>query len=164
MPLTLKEWLEYEESLTAKLISSTGSAQLELLFQNWILADWWTKYVLQIHDSWVFVREIVMKNNGIEYWYARTIIPQHCYHANEAFFNRLNNESIRNLIFDEPRVQRINRYCYPVNSECIEYQWVKKYVHSVNGTLWVRLAEYSIEQSHSFYLLEILLPPLENIP
>ena len=159
----LKEWREYEDSLTDKLISSRGTADLELLFQNWTKADWWSKYLLQIQDDQVFLREILMKNKGIEYWYARTIIPQRCYNSNQTFFNRLNNESIRNLIFGEPKVQRVQMICYPVDSECIEYHWVNKHIKTVNGILWVRLAEYSVQQMHRFYLVEILLPQLESV-
>ncbi|KTD50783.1 chorismate--pyruvate lyase family protein [Legionella quateirensis] len=159
----LKEWREYEDSLTDKLISSTGSADLELVFQNWIKTDWWSHYVLQIQDGQVFLREILMKNKGIECWYARTIIPQRCYDSNPDFFNRLQKESIRNLIFGEGRVQRVQMLCYPVNTDCIEYHWVKNHVKTVNGILWVRLAEYSLQQMHRFYLLEILLPQLASV-
>ncbi|MBL7480139.1 chorismate--pyruvate lyase family protein [Legionella bononiensis] len=159
----LKEWREYEDSLTDKLISSRGSADLELVFQNWIKTDWWSQYVLQIQDGHIFLREILMKNTGIEYWYARTIIPQRCYDSNPDFFNRLQNESIRNLIFGESRVQRVQMICYPVDSDCIEYHWVKNHVKTVKGILWVRLAEYSVQQTHRFYLIEILLPQLESV-
>ncbi|RUR19685.1 chorismate lyase [Legionella sp. km535] len=160
---SLRKWLEYEDSLTAKLISSMGGAELDRVFQNWAHTDWWTRYVLHIQDDRVFLREILMKNNGVEYWYARTIIPQSCYDSHQDFFNRLSNESIRNLIFGEPRVQKIQMICYPVDSECIEFQWVKNHLKSANGILWVRLAEYTVDQKHRFYLVEILLPQIESV-
>lgn len=98
-PGLLKDWLEYQGSLTDKLKAMTGDAELERLSQNWSIPNWWDKYVLCIQDKSIFQREIVMKNQGIVYWYARSVIPQSCYALKPEFFNRLENESIRNLIF-----------------------------------------------------------------
>lgn len=162
-PHFLKKWRECEESLTDKLKNATGSADLELVFQNWIKSTWWDNNILQIRNDRIFLREIIMKNRGVDCWYARTIIPQRCFNLNTDFFKRLEQESIRNLIFGESKVQRLNMICYPVNGGCIEYYWVKKYIKSMPELLWVRLAEYSFLNKEHFYLIEILLPELESI-
>lgn len=162
-PDFLREWREHNGSLTDKLHAARGSTDLDLVFQNWCNLNWWERYFLNINDNRVFLREIIMKNAGIEYWYARTIIPQQCYDLNTNFFKRLEHESIRNLIFGETSVKRLNMICYPVNSENIEYHWVKHYIKAIQGSLWVRLAEYSVQSSESFFLIEILLPELESI-
>ena len=158
----LSEWINAQDSLTERLKRSTGEAQLELLNQQWVTPDQWDRHLLQIDDPLIFERNIIMKSQGIVYWYARSIIPQKCYDLDPLFFNRLQKESIKNLIFDEVNVQRINFITYPANDQCPEFHWVKKYINVVHGILWVRLAEFLFQQKESFYLVEILLPALEN--
>lgn len=157
------EWINYQSSLTDKLRKSKGDIQLDLLAQNWIKTDLWSQSLLGIQDKTIFQREILMKSHGVTYWYARGIIPQKCYELEPAFFERLKSESIRNLIFEDSRVQRVNSINYPVDNQCVEFYWVKKYVNAVQGILWVRIAEYSFQQKESFYLVEIMLPELGEI-
>lgn len=157
----LKDWKEHQGSLTDKLKTITGSVDLQVLFQNWVRTTWWDRFVPKIKDALVFQREIMMKHAGKSYWYARTVIPQSCYEFNPKLFQRLEVESIRNLIFEEPSVSCANRAYYLVDAQCIEFHWVKKYMKAETGPLWVRLAEYRVQESQSFYLAEILLPDLE---
>lgn len=104
-----------------------------------------------------------MKNQGIVYWYARSVIPQSCYALKPEFFNRLENESIRNLIFDESSVRRLPILCYPVDQLNLEFHWVKKYIGSEYSQMWVRFTELVFQEKSSFYLVEILLPELESL-
>ncbi|MFT4058254.1 MAG: chorismate lyase [Legionella sp.] len=157
------EWVNYQDSLTDKLRKAKGDAHLELITQQWITTDLWSKSLLDVHDVSVFQREIIMKGYGVPYWYARSIIPQKCYDLEPEFFKRLEKESIRNLIFDEPRVRRINAINYPIDDQCVEFYWVKKYIDDIHGTLWVRIAEFLFQQQESFYLIEIMLPELGDI-
>lgn len=159
----LKEWLSHPHSLTDKLQTIKGSTELEVLSQSWVKTSWWDVSLLHINDPFVFQREILMKSEGKVYWYARTIIPQQCYQLNSTFFNRLETESVRNLIFNDSRVQRLNKIDYPVDSQCIEFHWVKRYLPEVKEPLWLRLAEYSFEGLASFYLVEVLLPELGEL-
>ncbi len=162
-PEQLTEWLNSHASLTDKLQQIKGDAQVELLSQHWTSTGWWDRALLQIQDTLVFQREIMMKSHGVAYWYARSIIPKKCYDLDPAFFGRLKNESIKNLIFNEEKVHRIQWISYPVDQQCLEYYWVKRNLSTVDGVLWVRLAEFSFQQKESFYLIEIMLPELENI-
>ncbi|WP_241480299.1 chorismate--pyruvate lyase family protein [Legionella norrlandica] len=159
----LNNWLEYQGSLTDKLKAIRGSIELELLSQSWTSPKWWDRHVLHIKDENIFQREIIMKNSGIAYWYARSIIPQTCYDLSPEFFNRLKHESIRNLIFGESRVRRLPMLCYPVDQLNLEFHWVKKYIGSIQAPLWVRLIELVFLEKSSFYLTEILLPELGNL-
>jgi chorismate-pyruvate lyase len=159
----LKEWLNHQYSLTDKLMKIKGDARLELISQQWINTGWWDKNFLQIQDELVFQREIIMKSHDTPYWYARSIIPQKCYDRDAEFFGRLQDESIKNLIFGDDRVHRINLLSYPVDHQCIEFYWVKKYIDLDIGILWVRLAEFSFMGDDSFYIVEIMLPELENL-
>lgn len=158
----LKSWINHHDSLTEKLQESKGSTQLRLLSQDWVAPTWWDKGVLNVHHEPIFQREIMMLSEAVPYWYARSVIPQKCFNVNPTFFNRLRKESIKNLIFGNSEVQRVNHYNYPVNEQNIEFYWVKKHHNQLKGPLWVRYAEYSYQQQESFYLMEILLPELER--
>jgi chorismate-pyruvate lyase len=159
----LKDWLNYKASLTERLQKANGDAQLDVIGQRWVNPDWWDNNVLQIQDDPIFKREIIMKSQGVAYWYARSFIPKQCYELEPSFFDRLKNESIKNLIFGNDRVQRTNCINYPVDPHCIEFYWVQKNINTVDGILWVRLAEFSFQNSGSFYLAEIMLPELERV-
>lgn len=159
----LSEWLNYQDSLTDKLQQIKDDAHVELISQCWMNTDWWDKHFLQIQDNLIFQREIIMKSHNITYWYARSIIPKKCYDLDPAFFGRLENESIKNLIFNEDRVYRVQSINYPIDQHCLEYHWVKRNLGSVGGVLWVRLAEFLFQQKEPFYLAEIMLPELESI-
>lgn len=156
-------WVGHQDSLTDKLKKSKGSVELKLISQKWVQPTWWDSFSLKIKDKLLFEREIIMSSQNIDYWYARTIIPQKCFDLDPIFFQRLKNESIRNLIFTGDIVQRVQMIDYPINNQCIEYYWIKKHINTFEDSFWVRLAEFSVHQSESFYLMEILLPELENV-
>jgi chorismate lyase len=157
IPIGLDAWLNHDKSITDKLIQLTGEAELEVLSQQWISAKWWDIHVFLIKEP-IFQREIFMKSKERVYWYARTVIPQSCYRLESDFFKRLEHESIRNLIFNEPKVSLVQKVVYPINPQCIEFHWISNYLNNLHDILWVRLAEYSFTGSSSFYLIEILFP------
>ncbi|QLZ69247.1 chorismate lyase [Legionella sp. PC1000] len=159
----LSKWLNYQDSLTDKLQQIKGDAQVELISQYWRNTDWWDNNFLQIQDKLVFQREIIMKSHNVAYWYARSIIPKKCYDLDPTFFGRLENESIKNLIFKEDRVHRVQSINYPIDQQCLEFYWVKRNLDSIDDVLWVRLAEFLFQQKEAFYLAEIMLPELESI-
>ncbi|CEG56798.1 chorismate--pyruvate lyase family protein [Legionella fallonii] len=160
-PHSLLDWRECRHSLTDKLQAARGSTQLTVISQQWTRPTWWDRYLLQIDDELIFEREIMMKHHHTDYWYARTIIPKKCYFSDPEFFKRLEKESIRNLIFDNSKVHRVTMLNYPIDKQCIEFNWVKKHLNNIDGIIWVRLAEYSLNYLESFYLAELLLPELE---
>src|SRR4051812_43180860 len=82
-------WLKHKLSLSEKLQQATGEANLKVLDQTWCSSTWWDRQVLQLKPSLLFKREILMSSQGYPCWYARTIIPQHCYELDSNFFNRL---------------------------------------------------------------------------
>ena len=160
---SLRNWVEYPYSLTDRLKDALGHAQLEIISQKWMNPTWWDKYLLKINDQLIFQREILMKHQESTYWYARTIIPEQCYNVSPDFFNRLKKESIRDLIFDNNLVTRTNMTSYSINNQCIELCWAKKHIKDIHHPLWVRLAEYSFLGKGVFFLVELLLPELENV-
>lgn len=162
VPKALESWLYYEQPLTDKLKMLSGDAELKLLSQDWVFSQFWDKDALDLEEN-IFQREIFMKSQGEVYWYARTIIPLSCYTIAPDFFKRLERESIRKLIFNEPKVQLVKRLVYSINDDSIEFQWMKRYLPTIQGTFGVRLAEFKFQEMGSFYLVEILFPKLGEV-
>lgn len=162
-PQGLTSWIHHERSLTDKLKEMTGSAEVIVLSQQWMMPTLWERQTLNISKA-IFLREIVMKSNGCTYWYGRTMIPEITYQKHPDFFGRLATESIRNLLFQGDDTQLIQRVSYPVNQQCLEHFWVTKHLPHEEGVFWIRLAEYAMKQTQdSFYLAELLLPRLASI-
>ncbi|RUR12178.1 chorismate lyase [Legionella sp. km772] len=161
-PEALRAWLYCNQPLTDKLKNLSGEAQLEVLSQGWTTSQWWDKKNLSIEEK-IFQREILMKSHGEVYWYARSIIPKSCYDQAPDFFKRLEKESIRRLIFDEPKVKLMKRIVYPINEHAIEFDWMKHYLPHIKDSFWVRLAEFIFQDQSRFYLIEILFPKLGDL-
>jgi len=159
----MSAWIHHDASLTDKLSALKGQVDLEVICQEWVRPSHWDRAYLQVPNQSIFQREILMRSQGHAYWYARSLIPEQCYQQNPAFFKRLETESIRNLIFGNPAVERRSMYYYPVDPQCLEYYWVKKHLQHIKGPFWVRFAEFSLADQTSFYLIEILFPSLESL-
>lgn len=155
-------WLTCRTPLTDKLQAEQGSADLILLNQGWTLSDFWARLVLGLGEQAIYQREIMMRSQGIDFWYARTLIPSFSFQMAPDYFKRLETESVRNLIFGSEPVIRSEIMYYPVDKSCLEYQWLKKHKPSFDGLIWVRYSELVFEEKANFYLLELLLPELEN--
>ncbi len=160
--LELYEWRRHETSLTAKLEEKVGGSVLEILEQGWTSPGEWETHCLAIQEQFIFQRQIIISHQQIKYWYGRTIIPYSCYQLNPDFFKRLEKESLRYLIFDEPQVERVKKIDYPIDEHSLEFSWVRDYVPS-SERLWVRLAEFSFQQQGTFYLAEVLFPSLAHL-
>lgn len=154
----LLPWLMHTSgSLTKKLKEQTGDAQLQLLQQSWSRAAYWDKQVLGLDNSQLFKREVIMYSNHRPCWYAKTIIPENCYFADEAFFNQLQQGKLTTLVFDEPRVKRKKLFHYAITSQCLEYFWVDAFNPSKESPLWLRFSIFEFLESQEFYLIEIFL-------
>jgi chorismate--pyruvate lyase len=163
-PKSLEAWLTHESVLSDKLRAMRGEAKLLRLTQQWVWSSWWEKQVLSLDKSMLLLREIIMQSQGEPCWYARTFIPQQCYDSSPALFARLDTEPLGNLIFHTEGVKRHFLGHYAIDSSCIEYYWVKKHIPSLPERLWVRFSEVKVNETASFYLIEILLPALEVLP
>lgn len=160
-PQGIDEWIHYDASLTDKLELLSGDAKVELLSQRWSLPQWWDIHQLNINEQ-IFEREIFMKSYGQIFWYARTVLPKSCYDLDPTFFNRLEKESIRHLIFNEAKVERINRSTYPIDKHCLEFYWIKKYSAHIPDSFAVRCTHLLFQKTKNFYLIEILFPTLQR--
>ena len=153
-------WLTYQQSITSRLQEKAGSTRLQVLGQQWESPNWWDRYVLHIESGAVLHREIVTWAGKKPCWYARSIFPAATYQAQPSFFNRLQQESLGQLIFNENKVKRVVLMHYPIGEASIEYHWLNQSMHGGVKALWVRLSAFIFNEEHPFFLIEILLPGL----
>lgn len=159
----LLPWLVHTDSLTQKLEQEAGEANLLVLSQQWVNTSWWAKYYLGVNTTKIMQREIIMSSRHMPCWYARTMIPDATYYAHSVFFERLKQESLGVIVFNDPSIYRSSLTHYSVDTSCVEYHWPDVRLTEKEHLLWLRLSEFTIQQKHSFYLAEILLPGLLRV-
>ena len=139
---------------------AAGEAGLSVLKHQRIATGWWEKFVLGIKSEFIWQREILMTAGQKTCWYARTLIPDETHQAYGSFFGRLQHASLGELIFGEQPIRRAAMVTYPVDWTCMEYYWMDSALKRQAPSLWVRLSQFAMDSTHSFYLIEILLPDL----
>lgn len=168
-PIALIPWLRCTTSLTQKLREHAGDAEMQVLRHEWDQTDWWDRHVLKLADGLVLHREIIMRAHQIPCWYARTIIPQQTFLADEKCFARLKDEPLGALIFGGGagiKRQSLEHDC--LNPSSFEWHDLPADVSTdlaaqKTASLWRRLSTFSLTASGDlFYLLEIFLPGLEQ--
>jgi chorismate--pyruvate lyase len=162
LPSALLPWVTHQQSLTERLQAKAKQTRLQVLGQRWGVSNWWDKYVLNLDCESVLHREILMWAGQDACWYARTIIPKATYLEDTLFFDRLENESLGALIFNEAKIKRVSMTYYPIGEQSIEYHWLDQSLHCSAEVLWVRMSSFTFNGSSPFFLIEILLPALER--
>ena len=157
----LFRWLNHKDSLTANLKVLAKNVNLQVLNQGWKGSSWCDKEVLSMQGIKLFIREILMSADGEPCWYARTIIPDTTYNSS-TFFNRLYKEALTALIFNEPKIMRIELKIYAISNKSLEYYWLPEGLRNNQSIYWVRISYFLFEDKFPFYLIEILLPALER--
>ena len=157
------EWLYHEKSMTNKLKNYSNEVKLEIIKHVWEQTNAWDNQTLGlVFNTNVLHREILMWAGINPCWYARTILPQSTYEANDAPFKRLKTEALGDIIWTSPRFKRSDMKHYTITPESPEYAWLTPLMHEEEKTLWVRLSTFLYDQQHPFYLTEILLPGLSR--
>jgi chorismate lyase len=162
-PKNLSVWLSHRASLTEKLKRESGEAELQVLNQTWNQPNWWDKFTLELGITPVLHRDVLMFSHQLPVWFARTIIPLYCYEANKQIFNRLRNESLGGIVFNEPTFERVHLLNYAIDENCLEYQWLPDALKASKQPLWLRLSTFTNVGELKFYLVEILLPGLLQV-
>lgn len=165
-PDNLLPWLTFVGFITKKLHAKSGNTNLSVLSQRWDSTHWWDRHVLNLDFGRVMYREIVTCAWDKPCWYARTILPLATYQANPQLFDRLQTQTLGDLIFNGADIKRVALRHYPINRHSIEYHWLTDSMgHVDTNVLWVRLSTLALINQidkPEFYLVEILLPGLET--
>lgn len=76
-------------------------------------------------------------------WYARTIIPEATYKAEQSTFVQLEQKPLGDIIYSHPN---LTRHIEPLDE----------------GIVCGRLSRFIMNEAHPFYLLELFLPGLQK--
>jgi len=158
-PSNLLSWLTCQDSLTNKLKAIATDVRLEILQQKWVLPSLWHQQALGITEHSVLHRDILTWGNQRVCWYARTIIPLSSYQGEVSFFNRLQQESLGDLIYGNAAVKRVALIHYAIDKEAPEYGWLNEFIPEDADSLWARRSLFKVN-SLPFYLVELFLPGL----
>jgi len=161
-PQYLLSWLTYTGYMSERLRDKSGEAVLQVIQQTWEPTNTWDHQVLSLPDEQVLHRDIVTLAWEQPCWFARTIFPQTTYQTHLDLFHRLDHEPLGNLIFHTESIKRLNLCHYPITAESPEYAWLPKTIDTHQQVLWVRLSTFQVQDAELFYLVEILLPALEQ--
>ncbi len=167
-PQHLLPWLTCRTNLTEQLHAKSGDTALHVIQQTWEPANAWDRQMLSLEPGQVLHRDIVMRAWQQPCWFARTILPEKTYQAHLSIFERLKHESLGNLIFQTPSIQRLALRHYAIEPSSPEYTWLSASTQVDAQQLWARLSEFLVRdgaEDHDvtlFYLVEILLPHLEQ--
>lgn len=157
-PPDLLPWLQYENMLTDKLQEQSGDARVQVLQQHTKPVSVWEQSTLAIKDSEVMHRDVLIFSQQNPCWFARTIIPQGILMHHKTLFQRLQNESLGKVVFNNPLIKRIKLHHYWIEPDSEEYSWLP--IKSHFEILWLRRSHFIINDYDVFYLTEILLPDL----
>lgn len=161
LPPELWAWLRYPLVITDKLKQVCQHVQMEVLSHEQVLADPWERHFLK--EFSLIRREILMRGDGVQCWFARTMIPQTTYESDQVFFDRLHREPLSHLIFDEPTVCRYLLHSYGIDAKNAEYHWVTPKFQQNAAHLWMRLSYFKLHAAFPFYLAEVFLPDLLRV-
>lgn len=160
-PQYLLPWLTCTTYLTEKLFAKSGNAQLQVCRQIWEPANDWDRTVLALEEQQVFHRDIIMHAWEHPCWFARTVLPENTYQTHLSLFKRLESEPLGNLIFHTDAIQRLSLQTYLIHAQSPEYTWIPTSLN-MTADLWVRSSIFQVKKAEFFYLIEILLPDLEQ--
>ena len=176
-PHHLLEWLSCKTFMMAQLKAKTGDAHLKVIQQIWEPMNDWDRSRMLEHNEPVLHRDVVVSSWQQPCWFARTILPRPTYTAHLSLFERLEHEPLGNLIFYSPLIQRVSLAYYAIEKDSVEYSWLPNTINTQQQRLWLRYASFEVNNSDLlvdgnesvatcqrlfFYLVEILLPHLEN--
>lgn len=105
-PVEWRHWLEYEGSLTSKLIKfSDGEFEVRVLREHWARPTRYaaTKLNLDQHLA-VRVREVELLCNNKVVVFARTIIPLLLHQRNQTLFNAMGSRPLGHFLFREGQI------------------------------------------------------------
>lgn len=161
-PPHLLPWVTYTGYMSEQLRAKSGQAILQVLQQTWEPANTWDQQILSISAEQVLHRDIAMLAWEQPCWFARTILPETTYQEHLALFQRLEHEPLGNLIFHTQSIKRLELRYYPITTQSPEYSWLPKTIDTHQQELWLRLSVFQVQNAELFYLVEILLPALEQ--
>lgn len=159
LPPSLRYWLTDTGSLTRQL--------QQVCEQNFSVALLETGWRRPLPDEarllkasplrLMFQREVHLLDGAVPQVYARTLVPIRTFHAMRARFNALGNQSLGEMLFNDPSLQR-----GPIQVACLrpgqaQFELAVRHLQSEPNKLWARRSCFYLE-GKAMLVNEIFLP------
>lgn len=128
LPAFWRDWLLYTGSLTTRLCG-LGNFRVEILREFHGAPTQLERQQLALnHQARVWVREVVLKVDGVALVYARTAVPQRTLQGKEKRLQHLGEKSLGSYLFQQPNLQRQPLAVSHCNPNQLGLEWCR---HSV---------------------------------
>lgn len=159
-PSDIAPWLNYKESMTAKVRAlNTRTFSFNLRIEHTVVPSLFDQNALELpNNENVLIREIEMSHAGTRCLYGRTIIPAALFDDNSDF-TTLGSTPIGDVLFKTP-TRRFERRCYcelPPETELFKAATLA--LSHKPEPLWARYTLYPISNSH-LLIYEVFFPAL----
>lgn len=159
LPVTLRDWLTDTGSLTRLLQQSCQeSFSVALLDNQWQrpLPDE-AKLLRQPLSQLAFQREVHLMDGNTPQIYARTLVPLRTYIARKQRFDALGNQSLGEMLFNEPSLKR-----GPLQVACLRpgqflFEMASKRLSYQPDLLWARRSCFYVGDKNML-VNEVFLP------
>lgn len=159
LPPSLRYWLTDTGSLTRQLQQACEQTFSVALLQT----DWQRPLpdeALLLRQPLVqlmFQREVQLLDGDVPQVYARTLVPVKTYQAMRARFDALGNQSLGEMLFNEPTLRR-----GPIQVACLRpgqplFKLAARHLHSKPDRLWARRSCFYLDDK-AMLVNEIFLP------
>jgi len=167
LPSNLRDWLLDPSSLTARLKRHGNDFRVEVLGQK--IESCTTEEATSevIAGQEVLIREVLLFCGEQPQVFARSLLPLSSLTGNEEQLANLGDQSLGQVLFNHPQLQRKRIEVASFDSESSVAQLAKHYQLSSNADLWGRRSVFLIEDK-PLIVAEVFLPEafayqLENI-
>ncbi len=159
LPVSLRGWLTDTGSLTRLLQQSCQQAfSVTLLHNQWQrpLVDE-AKLLRQPLSQLAFQREVHLMDGNAPQVYARTLVPIRTYMARKQRFDALGNQSLGEMLFNEPNLKR-----GPLQVACLQpgqflFEMATKRLPNRPDLLWARRSCFYVGDKNML-VNEVFLP------
>ena len=157
----LLEWLTEAGSLTARLKSlSSNNLTVEILSQRWARAEASEARALGLPlRAMVLIREVILKGNGDDWVFARSILPRSSLTGSLRCLSRLDNRPLGGWLFRQPSLRRGPMMISPFAHGDLRLELITPRLDhkAENRTLWGRRSVFYV-QSKPLLVAELFLP------
>jgi chorismate--pyruvate lyase len=159
IPAALRDWLTDTGSLTRQLQQVCQQS-----FSVALLQSGWQRPLpdesLLLHQPLgqrMFTREVQLLDGAQPQVYARSLVPVSTYHAKRARFDALGNQSLGEMLFNDPQLER-----GPIQVACLQpgqplFNQASRYLQQTPSQLWARRSCFYLA-GKAMLVNEVFLP------
>ncbi len=164
IPGSFRAWIEHAGSFMQRLVQHhIADARIHVLKQRWLRPKVDEKRLLGIEGSApALVREVLIRSEGKQWMFARTVIPRDTLTGEEQQLAHLKDRPLGSVLFKDPTMKRSEFEFARLQSG---EKWHAQIAHVAGCALpdlWARRSLFSL-QGKSLLLTEVFLPDIATL-